>query len=86
MKITAYVASAFSNKPRRWQQSSVVFMTQPLTRTKKMAIAKELDLQKLLLFQTQRLLISALNILHQKKKSICGPRDNWRFHHYEALK
>lgn len=26
-------------------------------------------MQKLLLFQTQRLLISALNILHQKKKS-----------------
>ena len=63
MKITAYVASAFSKNHEGGNKAGVVFMTQPLTRTQKMAIAKELG------FAETALLISALNILHQKKKS-----------------
>ena len=42
MKITAYVASAFSKNHEGGNKAGVVFMTQPLTRTQKMAIAKEL--------------------------------------------
>ena len=69
MKITAYVASAFSKNHEGGNKAGVVFMTQPLTRTQKMAIAKELGFAETAFISDSKIADSALNILRQKKKS-----------------
>ena len=68
MKISVYVASAFSKDHQGGNKAGVVFNEDTLTTTQKMAIAKELGYAEPHLYQHLKWLIINLSILHLRKK------------------
>ncbi|MEM5199561.1 PhzF family phenazine biosynthesis isomerase, partial [Enterococcus faecium] len=73
MKITAYVASAFSKNHEGGNKAGVVFMTQPLTRTQKMAIAKELGFAETAFISDSKIADFRLEYFTPKEEvDLCG--------------
>ena len=60
-------------------------MTQPLTRTKN-GIAKELGFAETAFISDSKIADFRLEYFTPKEEVDLCVRDNWRFHHYEALK
>ena len=73
MKITAYVASAFSKNHEGGNKAGVVFMTQPLTRTQKMALAKELGFAETAFISDSKIADFRLEYFTPKEEvDLCG--------------
>ena len=84
MKITAYVASAFSKTTKVATKQALFYDT--ALNENKMAIAKELGFAETAFISDSKIADFRLEYFTPRRSRLMWPRDNWRFHHYEALK